>query len=645
MEHVTNASFNAYASLESRPSNQFKHEVLKLGLKQHGEVASSKQLSLLFDSVDLDKSGYLDLKEAVKALKTWQQYGKEATDDKSAKEVQYHKYKMRAVKKLQYALRPPSRESEPPPGSPGRNVSPPSNAEVADEEELEKRQRFAVEEPQHDDGVEAMQVQQNAFHQRQSARQSARQSVLALITSRDNRTLDEKEASKRRATSAIKIMDDKRMVRALRLWSVRHHQLLRHRRIVQRALAVSNNATRSRTWRRWKLMTRVALRTSQRQVGREQFVQSFRLWVAYMQRRRRSIARDEYLRRVAAPFRLQRLLIAFDSWTARHAPFQDLDEFSSDEKIPEAAPMPASECFQGVVEQAHEPLLEMASVNTVVHVPNVPVPAAAAAPAAAAPAAAAPDPAGMGSLRLVDEQGAETASSASQHGASGASEHSPSNSANTTITARRMAAKTKAKERAAARNASSGLGGWFAECCVRAEKQDEPFMVIDPALKAAARAKVAARISSRVPSSSSSRRKITAAQLYVTNLQHSQVTESASEVLVDLEKKATDEHAFEYDSVRSQTEPSQDLRLTAIARKANAMQAPASSTSARSSSSDIELVARSVSRPVTTAASSRPLSPETEGKPINNLAAHVGFLSSFAVNLGPAHPEVDDLSC
>ena len=315
-----------------------------------------------------------------------------------------------------------------------------------------------------------------------------------------------------------------------------------------------------------------------------------------MQRRRRALHETSTCEGWL-PFRLQRLLIAFDSWTARHAPFQDLDEFSSDEKIPEAAPMPASECFQGVVEQAHEPLLEMASVNTVVHVPNVPVPAAAAAPAAAAPAAAAPaaaapDPAGMGSLRLVDEQGAETASSASQHGASGASEHSPSNSANTTITARRMAAKTKAKERAAARNASSGLGGWFAECCVRAEKQDEPFMVIDPALKAAARAKVAARISSRVPSSSSSRRKITAAQLYDTNLQHSQVTESASEVLVDLEKKATDEHAFEYDSVRSQTEPSQDLRLTAIARKANAMQAPASSTSARSSSSDIELVAR-----------------------------------------------------
>ena len=120
---------------------------------------------------------------------------------------------------------------------------------MADEEELEKRQRFAVEEPQHDDGVKAMQVQQMHFiSDRVQGR--VQDSVLALITSRDNRTLDEKEASKRRATSAIKIMDDKRMVRALRLWSVRHHQLLRHRRIVQRALAVSNNATRSRTWRR-----------------------------------------------------------------------------------------------------------------------------------------------------------------------------------------------------------------------------------------------------------------------------------------------------------------------------------------------------------------------------------------------------------
>ena len=49
--------------------SEFKDEVERMGLTAKGKPATRKQIGALFDTVDEDRSGWLDMEEAKQALK------------------------------------------------------------------------------------------------------------------------------------------------------------------------------------------------------------------------------------------------------------------------------------------------------------------------------------------------------------------------------------------------------------------------------------------------------------------------------------------------------------------------------------------------------------------------------------------------
>ena len=93
----------------------FKDEVERLGLVTGGHPVTRKQLGALFESVDDDNSGFLDLNEAKAALKKWQANAVEATLEKERCDRKMLRLRNLAAKKLAAALRPPD---APPPASP-----------------------------------------------------------------------------------------------------------------------------------------------------------------------------------------------------------------------------------------------------------------------------------------------------------------------------------------------------------------------------------------------------------------------------------------------------------------------------------------------------------------------------------------------
>ena len=97
--------------LNELSKKEFRDEVTRLGLVVNKRPATPAELNRLFDQIDTDHSGYLDIKEAKAALKKWAEFGKEAYADKAAKEKQLLHLKTRAARKLQDALRPPAQRS------------------------------------------------------------------------------------------------------------------------------------------------------------------------------------------------------------------------------------------------------------------------------------------------------------------------------------------------------------------------------------------------------------------------------------------------------------------------------------------------------------------------------------------------------
>ena len=102
---------------------EWKDEISALGLVINDGIGSTrpatrKELGALFDEIDEDKSGWLDLKEAKASLKRWQELSKEAAESLEEKEKQLARLRRRAARQLQAALRVPE-EAPPLPGSPG----------------------------------------------------------------------------------------------------------------------------------------------------------------------------------------------------------------------------------------------------------------------------------------------------------------------------------------------------------------------------------------------------------------------------------------------------------------------------------------------------------------------------------------------
>lgn len=86
--------------------SEFKDEIIKMGLTISRKPVESKVVGSLFDEIDADKSGYLDLKEAKAALKKWQGWSDEALTEQRQKEAELMKLRALAARKMQEAARP-----------------------------------------------------------------------------------------------------------------------------------------------------------------------------------------------------------------------------------------------------------------------------------------------------------------------------------------------------------------------------------------------------------------------------------------------------------------------------------------------------------------------------------------------------------
>lgn len=84
---------------------EFKDEVAALGLMQHGQPVTRAAIGKLFDSVDKDGSGYLDMKEAKAALKLWGERWEAADAAVRAKKAELDGHRRRASQKARLALR------------------------------------------------------------------------------------------------------------------------------------------------------------------------------------------------------------------------------------------------------------------------------------------------------------------------------------------------------------------------------------------------------------------------------------------------------------------------------------------------------------------------------------------------------------
>lgn len=86
-------------------------QVFALGVTLNGQPVTRKQLGQLFDSIDLDHSGWLDLEEAKTALKDWESQAVASIKERVTKEKKVRRIKRLASRKLQAALRESSSSS------------------------------------------------------------------------------------------------------------------------------------------------------------------------------------------------------------------------------------------------------------------------------------------------------------------------------------------------------------------------------------------------------------------------------------------------------------------------------------------------------------------------------------------------------
>ena len=347
--------------------SDFKTEVSKLGLMQHGQPATSKALGQLFDSVDLNRNGWLDVKEATKALKVWQGYSSAAYGDKHAKEAQLTQQKKRAVKKLQYALREPSREAEKPPPSPGRY----------DEHELEGGMLSPMRTPF--SGGSTGNVTGRSTHGNMTARTTGNMTgrSAAPLTGRsaapmtgrsesplldsqvsrgrarfgtapavekvagalagnglppqavqqDSRTPQQKEAARAGAQAAFAKVRTKTLGRGFVTWAGHYKQACH----LRKARSSITNAVMLRGWKQWvqicmeskkkRMLEEAAhgLVGGWRDLTQRTTIAAWRTWTRFLRRRANLLAMEQHLWKVAAPMRQKQMLFAFDLWGARRA--------------------------------------------------------------------------------------------------------------------------------------------------------------------------------------------------------------------------------------------------------------------------------------------------------------------------------------
>lgn len=259
-------------------------EKLELLVGQHPVTAAS--LSALFDEIDSDQSGFLDMKEAKRALKAWQAEGKVQYDAKTAKMKELGRLRVRATTKLQEAIREPEAAGSdaaalPLPGM-GSSVELPS--------------------PQIRMG------RQTLFVRRSSAARA------------EKSALSPTERAHVQANHAARILKNIALSRGWGSWRNWYDERARRLLLIERTLrylSKYNLGCGYRQWAEWLQLTlwmRELLTRAATQLALLEEARVFRTWLHRAAEEREGHERERRARRAVAAFQNPQLLSAFDFW-------------------------------------------------------------------------------------------------------------------------------------------------------------------------------------------------------------------------------------------------------------------------------------------------------------------------------------------
>ena len=230
---------------------EWKDEITALGLQVRDSAGKQravtrKELGQLFDEIDLDNSGWLDLKEAKQALTKWREQSLQHDKALAAKEKELMRMKRRASRLLQGAMRgTQSPQKLPEPGSPGSDSmaspgssfapSPGSPGTDPPESPPRSSSRFW--------NRAAMQEREAKQAKRQAAKDKAntaimhmRQREIAFAWAAWQHFWVTRRESLQRCGVAVDAFLTHALAYGFRTWGAQHHELLQQRKFLSHAV-------------------------------------------------------------------------------------------------------------------------------------------------------------------------------------------------------------------------------------------------------------------------------------------------------------------------------------------------------------------------------------------------------------------------
>ena len=265
----------------------------------------------------------------------WQSYAVDAYGDKSAKESELRKLRRRAARKLQYALREPAADGgyESPPNSPGRESADGGTPRKVAEEWYETPASRADAGGQLTGRVGgrpkiALGLSKVAGGGGVTGGLAALSSRMmpSMLSQRDGRSKEEKDAAKERAEVAMSRMGARSLARGMTTWIAYYEHCCWQRKLIKGAATNIMHYGMLRGWRRWQSayynrvrLTQALKRASLRFVHRE-IIHGLRGWAAYMQKLADERLTERRLRRTIAQIRQPKVLASFGLWRAEFNP-------------------------------------------------------------------------------------------------------------------------------------------------------------------------------------------------------------------------------------------------------------------------------------------------------------------------------------
>ena len=324
------------SSLLCLSRTEFKDAVQRLDIKVHGQPATRKALGALFDTVDTDKSGWLDLEEAKAALKRWTDEARERYAERAAKERELRRVKGFAARKLQTALRDPD--------SPGSLISAPAREGTSSPNGSPGGASASPGSPSDGDGggsgapwsfwgEGASWGEDNGGGWGLSSRLGGLGSggppgmtAIGREKLERKRRLEELQRQQRKKTiakhaeKAVRRMVEQQLARGWQTWLASWEERCYVRSLIRGGIVGLLHAQIQRGWRQWKewieertesleVLARATANLAQRESAR-----GYRHWVAGAAWLRQEREEEQRLRHTAAKMRNPRLVELFGRW-------------------------------------------------------------------------------------------------------------------------------------------------------------------------------------------------------------------------------------------------------------------------------------------------------------------------------------------